>query len=222
MGDRAWMKGADADVRVHLERTLARVRGARPHVVLGVARSEGGDAVRAAFLDATKSFHPTRYARRSVEVQKLANELFLTIKAAYDELSRAAGANRAETVPAGMPEVAPASTAPAPSPQASAPAASAARAASDPRFREAAVLIDRKEYGPARAKLAGLLSEFPGDVAVRAHYHYAAGGEYLAMGRNRLALSELKRALIADPTFEPARRAAAKLAAGQLGGLNGK
>jgi len=222
MGERGWMKGSDAEVQAHLVRAMAQVRGARPHTVLGVTLAASAEGVRAAFLDHTKTFHPTRYARRSPEVQKLANELFLAIKAAYDELKD--GVPTTSTSPSPAPERSaptPMAASPAPVPAAPAPSKATQPVDSDPRFRNAAVLIDRQEYAQARAELAALLSEYPGSARLRAHYHYAAGGEYLAGGRERLALSELKRALGADPGFEPARRAVAKLAAGRLG-WNGK
>lgn len=64
-----------------------------PQVALGV--DEGGatpEGVRAAFLALTKKFHPAKFARRSPELQRNANEVFLGIKAAHETLLRSLGA----------------------------------------------------------------------------------------------------------------------------------
>jgi hypothetical protein len=62
-----------------------------PHVALGVAETVGADEVRAAFLELTKQFHPARYGRMSPELYRMANEVFLGIKAAHDQLVKALG-----------------------------------------------------------------------------------------------------------------------------------
>jgi hypothetical protein len=59
-----------------------------PHVTLGIETTANGDDIRAAFLSLTKRFHPTRYARMSPEIQRLSNEVFLGIRAVYDQLAR--------------------------------------------------------------------------------------------------------------------------------------
>lgn len=48
----------------------------------------GPEHVRAAFLQLTKQFHPAKFARMAPEIQKLANEVFLGLRAAHDQLSR--------------------------------------------------------------------------------------------------------------------------------------
>lgn len=63
-----------------------------PHTALGLQ----GDAVtpeevRGAFLNLTKQFHPARFGRMSNDTQRLSNEVFLGIKAAHDQLLKAAG-----------------------------------------------------------------------------------------------------------------------------------
>jgi hypothetical protein len=62
-----------------------------PHTALGVADLPTPDQVRAAFLDLTKQYHPARFARMSAEVQRMANEVFLGIKAAHESLMRMVG-----------------------------------------------------------------------------------------------------------------------------------
>jgi tetratricopeptide (TPR) repeat protein len=51
--------------------------------------------VRAAFLEVTKQFHPSRFARRDRDIVRQANEVFLRLKAAYDQLRSEEGLGRA-------------------------------------------------------------------------------------------------------------------------------
>ena len=59
---------------------------------------EAGDAnpaeVRSAFFELAKTFHPQKFARMSPEIQRLANEVFLSLRAAHDQLARRAPPNR--------------------------------------------------------------------------------------------------------------------------------
>jgi hypothetical protein len=56
---------------------------------LGITAGDvGADHVRAAFLMLTKQFHPAKFARMAPDIQKLANEVFLGLRAAHDQLAR--------------------------------------------------------------------------------------------------------------------------------------
>jgi hypothetical protein len=59
-----------------------------PHATLGIEMTANGDQIRAAFLELTKQFHPARYARMSPELQRMSNEVFLGIRAFYDQLAK--------------------------------------------------------------------------------------------------------------------------------------
>lgn len=48
------------------------------------------EQVRAAFFRLTKTFHPQKFARMAPEIQKMANEVFLSLRAAHDSLARPA------------------------------------------------------------------------------------------------------------------------------------
>ncbi len=74
------------------------------------AGAAGPDEVRAAFLQLTKIYHPARFARMSPEIQKLANEVFLALRAAHDQLARP----RAQARPAGAAPIIAAKTPPQP------------------------------------------------------------------------------------------------------------
>jgi hypothetical protein len=63
-----------------------------PHRALGVDEGATPEQIRAAFLGLTKTFHPARFGRMAVEVQKLSNEVFLGIKGAHEALLKSIGA----------------------------------------------------------------------------------------------------------------------------------
>jgi hypothetical protein len=63
-----------------------------PHVALGLDGSGATpQAVRTAFLNLTKQFHPARFGRMSNELQRLSNEVFLGIKSAHETMLRSLG-----------------------------------------------------------------------------------------------------------------------------------
>jgi hypothetical protein len=62
-----------------------------PYSALSVAESASAEEVRAAFLELTKQFHPARFGRMSGDVHRLANEVFLGIKGAHDQLIKLLG-----------------------------------------------------------------------------------------------------------------------------------
>lgn len=61
-----------------------------PTSALGVAANASPEDIRAAFLELTKLFHPVRFGRMAIDVQKLSNEVFLSLRAAHDALSKSA------------------------------------------------------------------------------------------------------------------------------------
>jgi hypothetical protein len=64
-----------------------------PYSALSVAESASAEEVRAAFLQLTKQFHPARFGRMSNDVHRLANEVFLGIKGAHDQLIKYLGSS---------------------------------------------------------------------------------------------------------------------------------
>jgi hypothetical protein len=70
-----------------------------PHAALGVSPAASPAEIRAAFLALTKTYHPARFGYMSAELQRLSNEVFLSLRAAHDALARparAAAAARAD------------------------------------------------------------------------------------------------------------------------------
>jgi len=64
-----------------------------PTSALGIGEVVKPEEVRAAFLGLTKQFHPARFGRLSPDLQKLANEVFLGIKAAHDHMLKVLGSS---------------------------------------------------------------------------------------------------------------------------------
>jgi hypothetical protein len=75
----------DGALRDELSRELARLRASTPFEVLGVAAEASIAEVRASFLALTKRLHPNRFARRDPSILRLANEIFLLVRAAYEK-----------------------------------------------------------------------------------------------------------------------------------------
>jgi len=60
-----------------------------PLSALGITASATADEVRSAFLELTKLYHPVRFGRMAVDIQKLSNEVFLALRAAHDGVAKA-------------------------------------------------------------------------------------------------------------------------------------
>jgi hypothetical protein len=59
-----------------------------PTSALGLPANATADDVRAAFLELTKTYHPVRFGRMAIDIQKLSNEVFLALRAAHDALAK--------------------------------------------------------------------------------------------------------------------------------------
>ena len=82
-----------------------------PHVTLGVPEGATMEQVRTAFLALTKQFHPARFGRLAIDIQRLSNEVFLGIKAAHDQLAKSLGGGKREAMQSGgMPVIRPEGT----------------------------------------------------------------------------------------------------------------
>jgi tetratricopeptide (TPR) repeat protein len=78
--------GGQAEPLVHLRAEAARLAAAHPFAALSVDPGAGRAEIRARFLELTKRYHPNRYARQEAETRRVANEVFLAIKRAYETL----------------------------------------------------------------------------------------------------------------------------------------
>lgn len=81
VGDEKQARAALADMQARLARS--------PYDALNIqAGSVGVAEIRTAFLELTKTYHPAKFARMSVDIQRLANEVFLALRAAHDQLAK--------------------------------------------------------------------------------------------------------------------------------------
>ena len=78
--DEAGARAALADMQDRLARG--------PIAALGITASSTPEDARAAFLQLTKQYHPVRFGRMAAEIQKLANEVFLALRAAHDTVAK--------------------------------------------------------------------------------------------------------------------------------------
>ena len=81
--DNEWIRATDEVVLEHLREQMRLVEeAATPMEALGCTDTED---LRACFLRASKLYHPSRFARRPKTIRDLSNEVFLSIKKAYDD-----------------------------------------------------------------------------------------------------------------------------------------
>jgi curved DNA-binding protein CbpA len=120
----AWVRGNDGEVRQHLDTELQRLESADSFQALGVEYRADAKTIRAAFLTKTKEYHPNRFARRDRDLVRLANEVFVRVKKANNDLATdtarersLAKLGRAATVSAAIPPEDPAPRSPAPAPE---------------------------------------------------------------------------------------------------------
>lgn len=59
-----------------------------PIAALGITAGASPEDARAAFLQLTKQYHPVRFGRMATDIQKLANEVFLALRAAHDSVAK--------------------------------------------------------------------------------------------------------------------------------------
>lgn len=101
----------DDDVRARATLNEMQLRISQgPYAALGISEAANVEQVRAAFLGLTKQFHPARFGRLAVDVQKLSNEVFLGIKSAHDQLLKQLGGGKRATQSGGMPVITDAKT----------------------------------------------------------------------------------------------------------------
>jgi hypothetical protein len=87
---------AETELSRALEAEAESLRKLNPFLVLGVGYETTDAAVRAAFGELTKRYHPDRYARyQSERLRQIAAEIFILIRDAYRKLADEAGRTQA-------------------------------------------------------------------------------------------------------------------------------
>ena len=61
-----------------------------PYTAMGLIPSATASDIRNAFLTRTKQFHPARFGRMASDIQRLANEVFLSLRAVHESLAKPA------------------------------------------------------------------------------------------------------------------------------------
>jgi hypothetical protein len=83
---------AEDELITALEAEAESLRKLNPFLVLGVGYDTNDGAVRQAFGELTKRYHPDRFARyQSVKLRQLAAEIFILIRDAYRKLAEDSG-----------------------------------------------------------------------------------------------------------------------------------
>jgi tetratricopeptide (TPR) repeat protein len=83
----SWLSADDDTVRQKLQAALRHAQSAgTPSEILG---SPQPTQYRAAFLQITKTYHPNRFARRPEDIRRLANEVYILLKEAYESVKEA-------------------------------------------------------------------------------------------------------------------------------------
>ncbi|MBL8625220.1 MAG: hypothetical protein JNK64_28175 [Myxococcales bacterium] len=78
---------AESETVRDLEATMVRFKGP-PLLAFGLTGGYDATALRASFMALCKRYHPAKYARFSPPTVRLANEVFLVIRRAHDDLAR--------------------------------------------------------------------------------------------------------------------------------------
>ena len=99
---------AESELLRALESEVESLRKLNPFLVLGVGYDSDDAAVRAAFGELTKRYHPDRFARyQSAKLRQIAAEIFILIRDAYRKLtdadSRAQALAQVQPRPGGRP-----------------------------------------------------------------------------------------------------------------------
>ena len=61
-----------------------------PYAAMGLIPSATASDIRNAFLTRTKQFHPARFGRMAADIQRLANEVFLSLRAVHESIAKPA------------------------------------------------------------------------------------------------------------------------------------
>ncbi|WP_428265220.1 DnaJ domain-containing protein [Haliangium sp.] len=222
----------ERDVFLYLEGELKRLRECAAHEVLAVAAEADPAAVRRAYFELTKNFHPDLFARfRSPAINYMAQELFIHINKAYDRMRDAlvlAGA----AIMAG-PALIPQdgwmigfddleAAAPDGETRVRAPSNDwgESDAAAPSAESEILSLLGASRFEEAREHVAAALHFDPRNRRMRALYHVISGRELMAAGEDMAAVTQFDAALAHDRDCNEAHEALEALRArGQHDGI---
>jgi len=158
--------------------------------VLGLDRSADEEAVRLAYLELSKRYHPHRFARhRSAEASRLANEIYVCVQTAYGRIT---GSHR---VPGATEKAKPRTV----------------RTRDDLSVSRAAELIDFHQYDAALKLLTQVLEANPDHEDARAWLHLAHARKHKAAGNGPAAAQAYRALLELKPNHAEAQVEAERL-----------
>lgn len=224
----------ERDVFLYLEGELRRLRQSAAYEVLGVDEHADVNALRAAYFQLTKQFHPDLFARyRSRAIMHMAQELFIHINKAYDRMRNAlvAAGHAIVAGPALIPHdgwLAGLDDIQTPGEERSFD--SARMTATPPRggrsvpehvddqpsrqgISDLLALVRTGKFEEARERVAAALHFDPRDRRMRALYHVISGRELMAAGEETAAATQFEAALAHDRNCREAREAIEELRA---------
>lgn len=224
----------ERDVFLYLEGELRRMRQSAAYEVLGLDEHADVTALRAAYFELTKQFHPDLFARyRSRAILHMAQELFIHINKAYDRMRNAlvAAGHAIVAGPALIPHdgwLAGLDDIQGPGDEHSFD--SARMTSVPPRggrsvpehvedqpsrqgINELLTLVRTGKFEEARERVAAALHFDPRDRRMRALYHVISGRELMAAGEETAAATQFEAALAHDRSCREAREAIEELRA---------
>lgn len=152
--------------------------------VLGLDRTADEEAVRLAYLELSKRYHPHRFARhRSPEITRIANEIYVCIQAAYGRLS---GSHR---VPGATENARPRTV----------------RSREDLDISRAVELIGFHQYEVAAELLVEVLEQNPANDDARAWFHLAQARQHKLDGQLPEAAQHYRQLLELQPDHAEAK-----------------
>lgn len=162
--------------------------------VLGLDQTADDEAVRLAYLELSKRYHPHRFARyRSAEASRIASEIYVCVQAAYGRLS---GSHR---VPGAAEKAKPRTV----------------RTREDVTMSRAVELIDFHQYEAAAELLVDVLEENPANDEARAWFHVAQARQHKIEGQLEDAAREYRALLEIKPDHPEAKVEVDRLRAGK-------
>lgn len=180
--------GKTENVLVRLHKELFERKQLDDYGVLGLSPGADDDAIRGAYLELSKRFHPHRYARfGSGEHKRVATELYVLVQRAYTRLSGSArmpnhdGVERKRAV------------------------RRSARDELDKAISEAVAMLQENAHAEAIAMLTEVLSQDPERAAARLWLMVAGGRLALAQGDRAKALECYRTVLELQPSHVEAR-----------------
>lgn len=183
---------SSTQIVVELNAQLFELQRSDDYEVLGLDRTADDEALRLAYLELSKRYHPHRFAKyRSAEASRLANEIYVCVQAAYGRLS---GSHR---VPGASEKAKPRTV----------------RTRDDLSVSRAVELIDFHQYDAATQLLERVVAANPDHEDAQVWLHLAKARKHKVAGNNAAAAAAYRALLKLKPQHPEAQVEAERLGA---------